>query len=880
MTAMRFRERPLIVLLALTVCVLHVAAFAAAQPTGDPEFARLMSQARSAYSAAKYEDARQSIEQALELARSRGAVREEGEALLALADVHFVGSRYPETQATALRAIEIAEAIGNAGMRGRGRLNLGLVAERLAQPAEALKLFDAAVTDLSTVDEPGALSMALLELISATNNDPREKPERFQQALALSERLGDQARVGRVLHTWGDRLFFFGENEAALEKYQLAVAAYSKSTRAGALGTVYNSIGRLYRRHEQYETALDYQRRALRIHEQGSNPFSHMQSLNAVGVTLQSLGREREAVSYLERALTVARATKDTRAEDFVSANLASSFIVEGEFEKAAQLLEGVVARKLDAYPSLRQHDLAKAYLGLGQLERAMDAANQSIVTCGTRADIACLVAYDTRAQVHLARHDRPAALADLEQALASIEDARKRLIPADFFKQRFGHSSTDLYGTAIELQLADGDARLALETAEQARARAFMDLLASQDVAPSPAAAPAAGDNTSQRRSEQTAPSPKAQDLIAIAERLQSTLLVYWAATDRLFIWTVQPGGSIRATTVPVRESRLATLVAATGPFGNGDATTGANRAAWRSLYDVLIKPIRSQLPTAPGALVTVVPHGPLAMLSFAALQDQRSRYLIEDYTLHYVPAAGILQFTETRRQRRSGTSLSLVVADPKLPHRSALARPLLALPGARDEARAIAQLAPKQSVITLEGDAASEASVREHVGGKAVVHFATHAIVSDAEPFSSFLALAQSGATSQLDGTLTAQEIYGLTLQADLVVLSACRSGGGRITGDGLSTFARAFLYAGAPSLITSVWDVADESTSHLVPEFYRAWHTGSSKAHALRRAQLKFLNELRKGTLKVDTAAGLVSLPEHPALWAGFMLIGEPN
>jgi CHAT domain-containing protein/tetratricopeptide (TPR) repeat protein len=874
---MRFRAWPVIGLFAFHV--LYLGVLAEAQTARDPEFAQLMAQGRSAFNAARYQDAQHALEQALQLARNSGVAAEEGEALLALADVHYTGSRYAETKATSLRALEIADAINHAGMRGRAHLNLGLVAERLAQPVEARKFYEAAVADLSTVDEPGALSMALLELISAANDDPRDKPERFQQALELSERIGDKARVGRVLHSWGDRLFFFGENEAALEKYQLAVAAYSKSTRSGALGTVYNSIGRLYRRHEQYETALEYQKRALRIHEQGSNPFSHMQSLNAVGVTLQSLGREREAMSYLEKALAVARATKDSRAEDFVSGNLASSLIAAGEFEKAAQLLEGVVARKLDAYPSLRHHDLAKAYLALGQVERAMDAANQSIVTCGTRADIACLVAYDTRAQVHLARHDRSAARADLEQALNSIEDARKRLIPADFFKQQFGASSTGLYGTAIELQLADGDSRLALETAEQGRARAFMDLLASQEGVPSPVTATAVGDNTSQRRSEQNAPSPKANDLTAIAARLQSTLLVYWAATDRLFIWTVPPSGSIRATTVPVREARLAELVASTGPFGNGDAK-GTSTAAWRSLYDVLIKPIRDQLPTAPGALVTVVPHGPLAMLSFAALQDQRSRYLIEDYTLHYVPAAGILQFTETRKQRTSGNRLSLVVADPKLPQRSALARPLVALPGAREEARAIAQLAPKQSVITLEGDAASEASVREKAGGKAVLHFATHAIVSDTEPFASFLALARSDATSPHDGTLTAQEIYGLQLQADLVVLSACRSGGGRVTGDGLSTFARAFLYAGAPSLITSVWDVADESTSHLVPEFYRAWHGGSSKARALRSAQLKFLSDLRKGTLKVDTAAGLVSLPEHPALWAGFMLIGEPD
>jgi CHAT domain-containing protein len=157
-------------------------------------------------------------------------------------------------------------------------------------------------------------------------------------------------------------------------------------------------------------------------------------------------------------------------------------------------------------------------------------------------------------------------------------------------------------------------------------------------------------------------------------------------------------------------------------------------------------------------------------------------------------------------------------------------------------------------------------------------VLHFATHAIVNDAQPFSSFLALGRSANPD--DGTLTAQEIYGLNLQADVVVLSACRSGGGRVTGDGMATFARAFMYAGTPSLITSVWDVADESSAQLIPGFYRSWRAGASKARALRNTQLAFLRDLRAGTVTVDSVAGPVVLPEHPALWAGFMLIGEPD
>jgi CHAT domain-containing protein len=110
--------------------------------------------------------------------------------------------------------------------------------------------------------------------------------------------------------------------------------------------------------------------------------------------------------------------------------------------------------------------------------------------------------------------------------------------------------------------------------------------------------------------------------------------------------------------------------------------------------------------------------------------------------------------------------------------------------------------------------------------------------------------------------------------------VVLSACRSGGGLITGDGIAGLARAFFYAGAPSLVVSVWDVADAPTSRLIPAFYRVWLGGADKARALRTAQLALIHDLRAGRVTVASAAGPLVIPEDPAFWAGFVLLGEPE
>ena len=289
-------------------------------------------------------------------------------------------------------------------------------------------------------------------------------------------------------------------------------------------------------------------------------------------------------------------------------------------------------------------------------------------------------------------------------------------------------------------------------------------------------------------------------------------------------------------------------------------------------------IRPVRSALPPSPGALLTIVPHGPLSALAFAGLLDGRGRYLVEDFTLHYVPAGAVLQFTARQRDVNARSGRLLLVADPASRPRSKLDEPLPPLPGARAEARAIAGLLPSARITMLEGRAATEPTVTGATEGKAVLHFATHAIVRDDDPLASYLAL--SADSDKDDGVLTAKEIYRLQIRADLVVLSACRAAAGRVTGDGIAAFARSFIYAGVPTVVASVWDVADEPTNRLLPQFYRTWLSGATKARALRTAQLSLLRDLRAGRIRIETPVGAVTLPEHPMFWAGFAVIGEPD
>ena len=187
----------------------------------------------------------------------------------------------------------------------------------------------------------------------------------------------------------------------------------------------------------------------------------------------------------------------------------------------------------------------------------------------------------------------------------------------------------------------------------------------------------------------------------------------------------------------------------------------------------------------------------------------------------------------------------------------------PLPTLQGAEQEALEVAKMFDTEALI---GRAASEALVKERMETARMVHLATHGLLEYGSPESSGIqdipgAIALTPETDQ-DGLLTAAEILDeLTLQADLVVLSACDTGRGDITGDGILGLSRALIAAGTPSIVVSLWAVPDAPTADLMVKFYAELKQGQNKAQALRQAML----------------ATMQTYPD-PQNWAAFTLVGE--
>jgi CHAT domain-containing protein len=339
------------------------------------------------------------------------------------------------------------------------------------------------------------------------------------------------------------------------------------------------------------------------------------------------------------------------------------------------------------------------------------------------------------------------------------------------------------------------------------------------------------------------------------MASRANATIVEYLVTERRATAWVVMPSGTINGTRLPVSPAEIAKLAEVRAQIEGTYrlAESEETHRALRALHSALIAPLSKWLPSSPAGRVIIVPHGPLALVPFAALESARGAPLVDRHTISYVPSLSVSSLLA--RDRRTSGRGALIVADPPPPAATKLPR----LPASVQEGRRVAAHLTDLQPTLLSGAAATETAVKTRSRSASVLHFATHGLVSETAPLTSSLVLAPGEGD---DGFLRVDEVLWLDLNADLVVLSGCSTGAGKLSGDGILGLSRAFLFAGTPSLVVTQWDIADDPTMVLMDRFYGELQKGLDKAQALRRAQLATRQRY-----------------PHPAYWASFVLIGEP-
>jgi CHAT domain-containing protein len=321
------------------------------------------------------------------------------------------------------------------------------------------------------------------------------------------------------------------------------------------------------------------------------------------------------------------------------------------------------------------------------------------------------------------------------------------------------------------------------------------------------------------------------------------TALVEYLVSRNATFAWVVTRS-SIRVVRLSIPRDQVASSVRAFRRGIEGQAPLPDAQSMATALHDQLWAPVR---PHIKAGRVVVVPHDVLHYLPFGALRSPQGRWLVEDYTLSTLPSASVLRFLEAKRAAAAPSAV-LAVGNPDL-------GTALELRYAEREARVVADHYAGASVLVRQD--ATETRAKAMAGGARLLHFATHAELDERDPLASGLLLTPGGGD---DGRLEVREIFGLDLHARLVVLSACETGLGALsTGDELIGLQRAFLYAGTPAVITTLWKVDDRASYTLMREFYDRLEKADA-AVSLQAAQRAAMKEF-----------------PHPFAWAAFGLTG---
>lgn len=531
-----------------------------------------------------------------------------------------------------------------------------------------------------------------------------------------------------------------------------------------------------------------------------------------------------------------------------------------------------------------RLYILAKCQDGQGQVAQAKAAYDELLRLPALRHNSAIhwMVLVD-RSRIAEAEGEFEAAISGLRSALAVIEELRTS-IDTEAAKIGFVADKQAAYGALIGLLLAQNRATEALEVVERAKARALVDLLADRQGVATTSAVLARGDARlavlleRQREAEETLQTqkplrseaawlqernqlstvtaqlrqaaPELASLVSAAPFSAGELvrlldadevgLQYYLHGERLFALTFSAQGSRayaldgKGLIADIRDFRAAIV-----------QRTPQALLLGQRLYGRLIAPLESALGSR---AVLVVPHSGLHYLPFAALHDGK-RYLLDKHALRVTTSASALKYL--RHSAAAPGTAALILGNPTGD-----------LPSAEQEARRLNRLLPGSSLLL--GAAATRQALMDGAVRARTLHIASHAVFDARQPLESRLILAPATATSSADGgALRVGDIYGLKLTADLVTLSACETGLGQITDGGeVIGITRGFLYAGASTVVASLWQVADEATATLMERFY-ANLARMNKRDALRAAQLE-----------------LARRSAQPYFWASFYLSGSSN
>ena len=785
-------------------------------------------------------------------------------------------------------ALQIYRQIKDSAGEIVASISLGQSYYQLGEYQKAIELFEQGHNIAKTTENTLAVANALRNLGVVYNSmgDYQKAIDYQQQSLKISQRIADTVGVSDSLGNLGIAYYELGEYKKAIDYQEQSLAIAKKignktneSATLSNLGIIYSSLG-------DYKRAIDLNQQALKIAKSLKDKPTERRIINSLGLAFNQLGNPQKAVEFYQQSLIIARQIGDKRGVSIALNNLGNIYNSVKDYKKAIDFYQQSLTIAQEIGDISAESDvlgnLGNTYRILGEYKKAIDFYQKSLLIdqkSGNRTGEGISLN-----NLGLALYQSgifPEAEKVLRQAISVLKSQRVRQ-QEDNYKIDIFEKQARTYRTLQKVLIAQNKSTAALEVAESGRARALVDLLASRLSV-----------------NDDTSTAPNINQIKQIAKAQNSNLVQYsiiynqfkiagkeeWKESE-LYIWVIKPTGEVtfrKADLKPLWQKENTTLAEL---VTTSRQSIGARGAAFRSidvsfdpdapkatnklkrLQELLINPIADLLPKNPSARVTFIPQESLFLVPFPALQDKSGKYLIEKHTILTSPSIQVLELTRQQRQQIGKQPIQgsnmLIVGNPTMPKIpptiGETPQQLTPLPGAEKEAKTIAKLFKTQA---LTGNQATETKVTQRLPQARLIHLATHGLFDNVQGLNSGIALTPSPSSQNegSDGLLTAGEILDLNLNAELVVLSACDTGRGRISGDGVIGLSRSLISAGVPSVLVSLWSVPDAPTAELMTEFYQNLQNNPDKATALRQAMLKIMKQ-----------------HPNPRDWAAFTLIGE--
>lgn len=744
-----------------------------------------------------------------------------------------------------------------------------------------------------------AESLKLMGIASAMMNNDKDALSYFSEALALLDAPDDRPKKADMLNQLGTFYNTQGDYQRALRYNQHALQLWrAAGNRRKEAATLY-SMSQSYHMIGKNELAFDSLSEAYQVFKESGDREGEMNTLYYLGLIYEDAGQHREAIDCLKRTIQLARSLRDTVRESTALRKIGMIYSVLGDGQNALEnLRQAIKLSETVAIPDFRAllfSHIALVYISLKDYRQALDYLERALSFYRSTKDNEWIsntlgsIGFVYEQQGYTQR-----ALGLYQQAINIREEMRTATRLEDL-KTGLAGERVNVYQDAIRLSMKLRQSTQAFDLSERARARNFLDQLSnpridtrkgtdSRLIEQEQTLLIHLNDLVKRLRVERTKPqfntelvqsleeqvltkqqeydelltrirviNPEYDSLrsvspltLAEVERLldkDTALISYFVTFDKTLAFVIT-SDSFQSLEIPVSERELESEV-----LLFRDSRSNLNDAqpqSLKKLYTQLVTPLK---PYLKARTIGIIPHGILHYLPFAALNDGKN-YFGDDHTLFYLPSASVLTFIQ--KKRKPGEQMLLALAQSQ-------AEGLPYLEYANQAAQAIAKL--YNSTALVDG-AATESAFRSRASESGILFLAAHGALTKTNPLFSRIFLAPD---KENDGLLEVHEVYSLDLKkANLIVLSACQTQlGERSQGDDIIGLNRAFIYAGAPTVVASLWSVKEKQSSELMIAFFKHLKDGMGKAEALQAAQ-RYIRRMYP----------------HPYYWAGFVLTGDPG